>query len=261
MTEKTGSHASDDTRKQSLAIDVEELRQRLGPVKCALIDRWIREVNGPFNAAIGAHVRPDARILDAGCSRGDPDLPALKQGRLLVGADVDLPGLRANRIADGCVLAPATALPFPDAAFDVVASKWVAEHLEFPKLDFAEFHRVLKPGGVLCLLTPNANSLFTLLSRAIPYRLKQVFKGRLFGVHEEDTFRTYYRANTRRCLRRLLVEAGFVEVHFAWLPGMWTFFIFNAPLAKAVRWLEHVQSGIPVARAGGTYILTVWRRS
>lgn len=246
--------------KDNLALDVAELRRRLGPVKVALIEQWIREVNGPFDAAIGACMHAEAIVLDIGCSRGDPDLPSLARGRLWVGVDMDLPGLRGNTLAGARVLAPMQRLPFADASADVIVCKWVAEHLERPETEFAECRRVLKPGGALCLLTPNANSLFTVLSRAIPFRLKQVFKGRLFGVHEEDTFRVYYRANSRRRLRRLLGGLGFVEERFAWLPGMWTFFIFNAPLAKAVRALERAQVHLPGLRATTTYLMGVWRK-
>lgn len=246
--------------RESLDLDVEALRRHLGPVKVALIERWIREVNGPYNAAIARHVTPESVVLDVGCSRGDPDLPALSEGRLLFGADVDLPGLRANRIAHAVVHAPVTALPFAEASCDVIAMKWVAEHLAEPEAAFRECARVARPGGVVCVLTPNAWSVFTLLSRLIPYRLKQVLKGRMFGVHEEDTFRTYYRANTRRQLERQFAGAGFEKVEVFLLPGMWTFFIFNRPLALLVRAIERVQQRLPVARGAATYIVGVWRK-
>ncbi len=246
--------------KQGLALDVEALRRKLGPKKAALIDQWVREVNGPLDAAIAAHVRADSAVLDAGCSRGDPDLPALQGGRLLVGCDVDLPGLRANGLADAAVLAPMGKFPFTTAAFDVIVCKWVAEHLETPDRDFLECCRVLKPGGVLILLTPNAYSFFTLLSRLLPYRLKQVFKGKLFGLHEEDTFRTWYRANTKGQLEALMRGAGLTCASYRLLPGMWTFFIFSTPIAKAVRALERVQLQIPILKHATTYILGVWRK-
>jgi len=247
-------------QKESLALDVEVLRARLGPVKVALIEQWIREVNGPFDALIAGVTGADSLVLDAGCSRGDPDLPAMNRGRALIGADVDLPGLRANFLADGVVCAPLDRLPFPDGAFDVVVSKWVAEHLEHPERDFAEAARVLRPGGALVLLTPNAHSIFTFISRAIPYRLKQIIKGRLFQGHEEDTFRTWYRANTVAALARQLDAAGFREQETVLLPGMWTFFIFSRPLARLVRWLELRQSGVPGLRRATTYIAGVWIR-
>lgn len=247
-------------QKQSLALDVEALRARLGPVKVALIEQWIREVNGPLDAAIARVMPPEARVLDAGCSRGDPDLPSLRAGRFLVGADMDLLGLRANSLANAVVLAPMEKLPFADASFDVIACKWVLEHLEHPDLDFAECARVLKPGGALVALTPNANSLFTLISRAIPYRLKQVMKGNMFGVHEEDTFRTWYRANSPRQLRRLAAAAGLRELDLTLLPGMWTFFIFSAPLARAVRAAERLQMRLPLLHRAATYYIGVWRK-
>jgi SAM-dependent methyltransferase len=245
------------TGKESLALDVEELRRRLGPVKVALIDQWIREVNGPYDALIARHVHEDALLLDVGCSRGDPDLPSIQRAKFSVGADLDLPGLRANNIDDAVVLAPMGALPFADNTFNVIVCKWVAEHLEDPAREFAEASRVLKPGGAIVVLTPNALSLFTMISRALPYRLKQIFKGRLFATHEEDTFRTWYRANTIGRLNALMAEAGLYPEVTRHLPGMYTFFIFNGPLAWAVRRMEQWQHATPL-RAMGTYIIGAW---
>lgn len=246
--------------KEDLALDVEELRRKLGPVKVGLIDLWIREVNGPLDDLLRRHTPEGCLLLDIGCSRGDPDLPSLHRARLSVGADLDLLGLRANTIDSACLLAPMGRLPFPDNTFDVVVCKWVLEHLEHPAEDLAEICRVLRPGGALVALTPNAYSLFTLISRVLSHRLKQLLKGRMFGGHEEDTFRTWYRANARTELLRLSRNAGLREAHYELLPGMFTFFIFSGPLARLVRRLELIQARIPGLRGACTYILAAWQK-
>jgi SAM-dependent methyltransferase len=53
----------------------------------------------------------------------------------------------------------AEALPFMDAAFDCVIIKHVVEHLPHPEKGIAELGRVIAPGGVLILATPNLASL------------------------------------------------------------------------------------------------------
>jgi SAM-dependent methyltransferase len=246
--------------KKSLALDVAALRAKLGPVKVGLIDQWIREVNGPLDQALATVIRPGALVLDLGCSRGDPDLPSLGRGRYHLGVDIDLPGLRGNGIADGVACAPMHALPLADASVDVIGCKWVVEHLEDPVRDFAECRRVLVPGGAMVLLTPNAWSFFTLISMAIPYRLKQILKGNMFGLHEEDTFRTWYRANTRRQLDAAMRAAGLEPGPFLRLPGMWTFFIFSPPLARLVRRLELLQARVGLLRPFLTYVVATYRR-
>ncbi|MEI6715297.1 MAG: class I SAM-dependent methyltransferase [Verrucomicrobiota bacterium] len=50
-------------------------------------------------------------------------------------------------------------LPYPDASFDVVTSTEVIEHLEDFRRIVREIHRVLKPGGVCILSTPNILNL------------------------------------------------------------------------------------------------------
>lgn len=245
--------------KESLALP-EDIAARLGARRHGLIMQWIRDVNGAFDAALARYITSESLVLDAGCSRGDPDLPALTRSRRLVGCDVDMPGLRANRIAQDRVFAPLDVLPFRNGAFDVVVCKFVLEHVAAPARVFAEFWRVLRPGGVLAVLTPNRLSLFAAVASTLPYSFKRWLKKALFGGHEEDTFRTYYRANTPGALERLARQAGFAREHMQMLAGMWAFFIFSSPLARLVRAIERAQSKTPVIRHCSTHILGVWRK-
>jgi SAM-dependent methyltransferase len=85
--------------------------------------------------------RPHARrVLDLGCGPRNkfPCFDFL--GFEYVG--LDLPGSAAD------VLGDAHFLPFLDAAFDVVFSYAVLEHLNNPFVAFAEVRRVLRPGGI-----------------------------------------------------------------------------------------------------------------
>ena len=58
------------------------------------------------------------------------------------------------------------ALPFQDDEFDLVWCSEVIEHLSSPASTVAEFKRVLKPGGVLVMTTPNNKLwIFRLIER------------------------------------------------------------------------------------------------
>ena len=50
-------------------------------------------------------------------------------------------------------------LPFADGSFGVVIIKHVVEHLRDPELAISELGRILSPGGILLLATPNLDSL------------------------------------------------------------------------------------------------------
>lgn len=237
-----------------------DIAERLGARRYRLLMQWIRDVNGAYDAALSAVITDKSIVLDAGCSRGDPDLPSIANAKQTVGCDADIDGLRANTLVRDRVLTPLETLPFRNDAFDVIVCKFVIEHVPSPLQVFKEFWRVLRPGGVLALLTPNRLSLFAFVSALVPYNLKQAIKKRLFGGHPEDTFRTYYRANTPRTLDRLLRESGFARGHVEMLAGLWAFFIFSTPLALCVRAIERAQTHVPLLRRCSTHILGVWRK-
>jgi SAM-dependent methyltransferase len=245
--------------RHSLALE-DTIRERLGDRRMRLIKLWVQDVSGTFDGTLAPHVHEETVVLDAGCSRGDPDLPSLNRARRLVGCDLDRPGLLGNELATDRVQSALDTLPFRADAFDVVVCKFVVEHLRKPLVTFAEFWRVLRPGGVLAVLTPNRWSPFAVVSSLVPYRLKQMFKSFLFGGYEEDTFPALYRANSIGRLRSLLGETGFVLTHVQLIAGMWAFFIFNGPLARAVRFCEAVQTRVPGLRLGCTYILGLWQK-
>lgn len=46
-------------------------------------------------------------------------------------------------------------LPYPDGQFDLITFTEVAEHLENYRAIIREVHRILKPGGVIVMTTPN----------------------------------------------------------------------------------------------------------
>jgi SAM-dependent methyltransferase len=55
-------------------------------------------------------------------------------------------------------------LPFPDDSFDLVVLDNVLEHVQDRDRTLAEIHRVLRPGGILYLVTPKPFALYSLWS-------------------------------------------------------------------------------------------------
>jgi len=96
-------------------------------------------------------------LLDAGCGTGWFSRRAHERGAHVVSLDVGVHLLNEVRKKTDslCVAGTAMQLCFPDATFDIVVSSEMIEHTPDPRAAFSELARVLKPGGVLVLTTPN----------------------------------------------------------------------------------------------------------
>ena len=102
--------------------------------------------------AAGAALLPaEGRVLDLGCGVGHSF--ALLAPRETVGVDLDPDALAGQ--ARETVVADMRALPFADASFASVLAVQSIEHVPDPERALAEVARVLAPGGVAVLVTPN----------------------------------------------------------------------------------------------------------
>jgi demethylmenaquinone methyltransferase/2-methoxy-6-polyprenyl-1,4-benzoquinol methylase len=102
-----------------------------------------------------AVVRPGDRVLDVCCGTGDLALADRQAGGDVTGLDFSERMLaRARRKSDAIewIRGDATALPFPEEAFDAVTVGFGVRNLEDLEHGLRELARVLRPGGRLgCL--------------------------------------------------------------------------------------------------------------
>lgn len=133
-----------------------------------------------------AVLQPSGDVLDVGCGDGS------MAGRLLGGSDV----LSYSGIDVGPLPSPTHAaehyepggraedVPYEDGAFDTVLLYSVLQHVEDPAKALAEAHRVLKPGGRLCLQASvnDKNPLF--MWHWAPAEVLALIRGAGFAVEE-----------------------------------------------------------------------------
>ena len=124
------------------------------------------------------------------------------------------------------------------ASFDVVVAAEVIEHLENPRAVAREWFRLLRPGGLLLLSTPNNESIRSLVALLV--------RGH-YVAFGDGSYPAHITALLRKDLVRILSEAGFLEVTFVFtnrggIPGRpsVTWQAISAGLLQGLRWSDAV---------------------
>lgn len=153
------------------------------------------------------------RLLDLGCGDGTNLVWLAPFAERVLGVDYNVLRLvRARHVAPGAALflGDLLDLPVPDGFVDVVFLNHVIEHVPDDARALREAHRILAPGGLLVLGTPNEGAFWWQLA----YRRAPEVRAATDHVH-------FYTADT---IGRRMREAGFAlrEVeHLGWGPPDW----------------------------------------
>ncbi len=96
-------------------------------------------------------------------------------------------------------------IPFPDGYFDGLFCCWLLEHLAEPDRAMREFHRVLRSGGLCCIVAPTPHDLTAFYADY-----------------------THIRPYTELSMKQLAAAGGFTRVQVQYLP--WD---------RGLRWIRH----------------------
>jgi 2-polyprenyl-3-methyl-5-hydroxy-6-metoxy-1,4-benzoquinol methylase len=102
---------------------------------------------------------PGARLLEVGCGSGQLLGRMQARGWQVEGVDFDPQAIAAARSKGlQARLGDLSAQDYPVSQFDTIYLGHVIEHLHEPLELLQECYRILKPGGLLVVITPNAES-------------------------------------------------------------------------------------------------------
>ncbi|SNR92914.1 Methyltransferase domain-containing protein [Humidesulfovibrio mexicanus] len=155
-------------------------------------------------------LRPGMSLLDVGCGRGEMLGAFSRLGLDCSGLDM---APSAGSLAPGVPVrlcnVTAETFPVPDASCDAVIMKSVIEHMVDPTPLLAEVKRVLKPGGLILVLTPDWASVWRVFfedaTHVHPYMAK--------GIAEALAMHGFEQAQSEQfCHHELLWETGPVRI-------------------------------------------------
>jgi ubiquinone/menaquinone biosynthesis C-methylase UbiE len=166
-----------------------------------------------------------SRVLDVGCGDAGVLIAFAERGARAAGIELDEKSLHRGRIRaeeHGVEVdlrqGVAEALPWEDASFDLVILDNVLEHVRDREQTLREIRRVLRPEGLLYLVTPKPFSLYSLwndphydlaglvlLPRSLQIWYFERLRGGGRGTYDVEVIPTRWR------IRRMLRAEGFRE--------------------------------------------------
>ena len=181
------------------------------------------------------------RVLDVGMGTG----LVAKQAARLVGDPLKITGvdpspgmIRNAKLPTGVTVIEGRAelIPLPDGGYDFLSMGYALRHVSDMSVAFAEFHRMLKPGGKVCILEitpPKGKTSAALLKGYCKYIVPALAK---LVARDKDTAQLwrYYWDTIEACaapekVMSTLESAGFLNVRRTVDAGMFSTYLADKP--------------------------------
>lgn len=199
------------------------------------------------------------RMLDIGCGACDYMALMAELGGEISGIDLNEKQVEKGRelfaktrLKGDFHVASAEILPFADETFDIIYSADVFEHisLDIKRASAKEIYRVLKPGGIVVIKTPNLDYLRVSINFR---RLKRLLTLRSPFIHIAHTRNNpdneHHGLTTYRELDRVFAEQLFLESQVVDLP------LRKGPLFLSTKWW------FPLRRVFNEHIVVSYRKA
>lgn len=215
------------------AADYDRIENLLGLGTGSAYRRQILQIAG---------LQPGMRILDVGMGTGLVAKQAIRilgDARMVTGVDPSVGMIHNAKLPEGVTVVEGRAeqIPLPDAGYDFLSMGYALRHVSDMALAFTEFHRVLKPGGKVCVLEitpPKGRFATALLKGYCKYLVPNLAK---MIARNKDTAQLwrYYWDTIEACaspdkVMSTLEAAGFVNVRRTVDLGIFSNYLADKPL-------------------------------
>jgi ubiquinone/menaquinone biosynthesis C-methylase UbiE len=134
--------------------------------------------------AIAREYVKDKIVLDLACGEGYGAALLAQEAKSVIAVDIDNATILRARLKYKMVnlqflTGKAEAVPGGDSLFDVITYFEALEHSTYHTQIISELKRVLKPGGVLILSTPERKNYSDLTGYKNPYHITELYEGEL----------------------------------------------------------------------------------
>jgi SAM-dependent methyltransferase len=201
------------------------------------------------------------RVLDVGCGLGMYTQAFQRYTPAVFGIEVEFPRAQeARHRARGVAQAVGETLPFADAAFDVVFSHEVLEHVTDDAACARELVRVTRPGGRIVIFVPNR--LYPFETHGLYWRGRYHFGNKPFINWLPDPLRNrlapHVRAYTAPGLRRLFAGLPVrVVAHTQIYPGYDNVVARRPALGRLLRAITYTLEHTPLRFWGLSHLLVL----
>jgi SAM-dependent methyltransferase len=170
------------------------------------------------------------RVLEVGCGEGYGTALLASAAAEIIGLDYDALTIAhaATRYPEPCfVRGNLAALPLPSGSVDAVATLQVIEHVWNHDEFLSECRRVLRPGGLLLVTTPNRLTFSPGLEAPVnPFHTKEFTAAELAGLLTGNGFDVAHSLGLHAGARLATMDAryggSFVDAQLAGPPDEWS---------------------------------------